>query len=187
MRAIRRIIIHSSATRARTDIGMQEIRSWHVNDNKWSDIGYHFVIRRLKKDGEIEEGRPLRLAGAHVINHNSDSIGICMVGGVAEDGRTPEDNFTDKQWERLAVLISDLCGDFSNLTIHGHRDFAATHCPSFNVAEWLKANIEPVPDNMGLHYDPAEPYSPDDYLEMSSKVSSLLVWVQSLFKKWGAA
>jgi len=183
MRAIRRIIIHSSATAPSATIGAQEIRGWHVNDNGWSDIGYHFVIRRC---GTPEPGRPVRLSGAHVANHNSDSIGICMVGGVKQGSRTPENNFTDKQWDRLAVLVSDLCGDFTNLTIHGHKEFAATACPSFEVAEWLKANIEPVPDHFGLHYDPAEPYSPDDYLETSSLLSSFFVWLRSLFSKGGA-
>ena len=178
MRALKEAIIHSSATRARTDIGVLEIRSWHINDNGWSDIGYHFVITR---DGGIQEGRPLRLAGAHVSGRNSNTIGICMVGGVKEDGRTPEKNFTHAQWNSLALLIGDLLGDFPGLAIHGHREFAATACPSFDVQEWAQ-NIEPICDGMGLNYDPTEPYHPDDYLEPSSLLSSFFVWLRGLFR-----
>jgi hypothetical protein len=28
------------------DIGAETIRDWHVNDNGWDDIGYHYVIDR---------------------------------------------------------------------------------------------------------------------------------------------
>ena len=184
MRAINEIVVHSSATRARTDIGVVEIRGWHQNDNGWSDVGYHEVIRR---DGGVEPGRPLRLAGAHVGGRNTNTIGICMVGGVADDNRTPEDNFTDAQWKSLAMRLADLLHTFPNATVHGHRDFAATACPSTDVPGWwasrLPADI-PYDSTCSAHYDPTEPYNPDDYLEMSSRISSLLVWVQGLFKKW---
>jgi len=76
---IARIIVHCSATPPDMSIGVSEIRDWHVNQNKWSDIGYHFVIKR---GGLIQQGRDIELAGAHAEGHNSDSIGICLVGGV---------------------------------------------------------------------------------------------------------
>ena len=71
------------------DIGVKEIRKWHVDENKWSDIGYHDVIRR---NGAIETGRPLEKPGAHAKGHNQNAIGICLVGGKADDGG-PEFNF----------------------------------------------------------------------------------------------
>ena len=33
---------------------------------------------------------------AHVLKHNWESVGICLVGGMAEDG-TSENNFTNNQ------------------------------------------------------------------------------------------
>ena len=69
------IIIHCAATKPSMDIGYQEIRKWHVEDNGWDDVGYHFIIRR---NGKYEKGRPEGYSGAHAPSHNSRSIGICL-------------------------------------------------------------------------------------------------------------
>jgi len=91
MRNIEEIIIHCSATPEGRDVSTEEIRQWHL-DRGWSDIGYHFVV---ELDGTVYDGRPLEIAGAHARGHNSQSIGICYVGGVdsdmeAKDTRTNE-------------------------------------------------------------------------------------------------
>ena len=134
MRDIKKIIIHCAATRPSMDVGVKEIRDWHIKGNGWSDIGYHGVIRR---DGTLESGRPIDQPGAHTSGHNKDSIGICLVGGVKEDGKTPESNFTAAQWDTLKRVIHDLLQKFPNATIHGHNEFAAKACPSFDVQKWL--------------------------------------------------
>ena len=43
-RDIDKIIIHCSATLEGRDVKTSEIKRWHVEDNGWRDIGYHFVI-----------------------------------------------------------------------------------------------------------------------------------------------
>lgn len=78
MREINLIVVHCTYSRPSMDIGVEEIRKWHVEGNSWTDIGYHYVIRR---DGTIEDGRPIERPGAHVKGHNSNSIGIAWVGG----------------------------------------------------------------------------------------------------------
>lgn len=133
MRDINKIIIHCAATRPSMDIGAKEIRQWHVRDNHWADIGYHGVIRR---DGTFESGRSLDTPGAHTSGHNKNSIGICLVGGVAEDGKTPENNFTPAQWETLERTVRELLKKFPNATVHGHNEFAQKACPSFDVRKW---------------------------------------------------
>lgn len=133
MRRIDKIIIHCAATRPSMDVGAKEIRNWHVKDNGWSDIGYHGVIRR---DGTLESGRPMDQAGAHTTGHNANSIGICLVGGVKEDGKTPEANFTPEQWDTLARVVRDLVKKFPGATVHGHNEFAQKACPSFDVQKW---------------------------------------------------
>lgn len=133
-RVIKKIIIHCSATPPGMDIGSDTIRDWHIKRG-WSDIGYHDVIRR---DGSIEEGRPLEKAGAHVQGHNHDSIGICLVGGVDAYG-TPEDNFTEAQWKALKRLLRVYKMQYQKATIHGHNEFAAKACPSFDVQKWLQS------------------------------------------------
>ena len=135
MRDINRIIIHCSATPEGRDIDAATIRDWHVNGNGWSDIGYHYVI---KLNGEIESGRPLDIAGAHVKGHNADSIGICYIGGADED-MNPKDTLLECQEESLRELIFSLRMVWDkHLTIHGHNEYASKACPSFKVSEKFK-------------------------------------------------
>jgi Negative regulator of beta-lactamase expression len=144
MRKIKHIVIHCSATRANVDegitlpgedIGVKEINRWH-NDRGFNGIGYHFVVRR---DGTIEAGRPLEKIGAHVKDYNSNSIGICLVGGISETGKS-ENNFEPKQWQALKGLVSKLHLQFPGAEILGHRDFprVAKDCPCFDAREWAK-------------------------------------------------
>ena len=133
MRHISKIIIHCAATRPSSDIGAAEIRRWHIEGNGWSDIGYHGVIRR---DGTLESGRPMDQAGAHTSGQNKDSIGLCLAGGVKEDGKTPENNFTPEQWKTLERVVKELVKRFPGVTVHGHNEFANKACPCFDAKAW---------------------------------------------------
>jgi N-acetylmuramoyl-L-alanine amidase len=140
VRDIRRIIIHCSATNPSMDIGAPEIERWH-RDRGWNGIGYHWVIRR---SGDVESGRSEAIAGAHVAGHNSDSIGICLVGGVDAKNR-PDSNFTRHQWAALDHLVTQLLIRFPGAEVSGHRDWTdAKACPSFDVKSWWpRAVIRP--------------------------------------------
>lgn len=135
------IVVHCAATRPTMDIGVREIRQWHVQQG-WLDVGYHFVIRR---DGTIEEGRPHDVVGSHVKSRNADSVGICLVGGIDAKGK-PEDNFTDHQKAALQALLwrmvsgKDFEGSYQDLQVVGHRDLdGGKACPSFDAKAWWKA------------------------------------------------
>lgn len=129
-RTTKYIVVHCSDTFDYMDIGLEEIRQWHVKDNGWSDIGYHYIIRR---NGEIEFGRPESQIGAHSKARNRDSIAICLIGG------KPEFNFTDIQMERLRELVEEIQLDFNNsLIVSGHNEFDNKRCPTFRVHEWYE-------------------------------------------------
>lgn len=134
IRSVDFIVIHCAATRPSQDIGAKEIRRWH-KERGWFDIGYHYVIRR---DGDVEKGRPDDRPGAHARGFNERSLGICWVGGVAEDGKTPEDNRTPEQIEALATLLDQLTGLYPEAEVLGHRDLPNVKkaCPSFDVRSW---------------------------------------------------
>jgi N-acetylmuramoyl-L-alanine amidase len=129
-RKINKIIVHCSATREGQHIDVDTIRDWHVNGRGWSDIGYHYVIYL---DGTVHAGRPVERSGAHTKGQNSNSIGICYIGGVETDGKTPKDTRTPEQKAALDNLLFILTDIFANTTIHGHNEFAAKACPSFDV------------------------------------------------------
>lgn len=128
---MRYLTLHCSATRETQDVDAAEIRRWHLARG-WNDIGYHYVIKR---DGTIEKGRPDNVQGAHVGGHNRDNLGICLVGGVEPDGKTPENNFTQKQWDALRPLLTDLHKRYPEALIMGHNGFPGHEsrgCPCFD-------------------------------------------------------
>lgn len=135
MREINKIIIHCSATKPSQDIGAFQIDEWHKKQG-WSGIGYHFVIRR---SGEIEKGRDISVTGAHCKGQNKNSIGICLVGGIDENGKS-QNNFTPAQFAALRELVQKLRADFPQASIHGHNEFAPKDCPCFNVREFFADN-----------------------------------------------
>lgn len=136
MRKINKIIIHCSATPEGRDVKTATIKRWHTNPKPkgrgWSDIGYHFVIELY---GSVTEGRPIKRIGAHVKGHNSDSIGICYVGGMDKDMVWPKDTRTDNQKLALKAIVKTLKAVYPNATIHGHNEFSNKACPSFDVSK----------------------------------------------------
>ena len=123
MRRINKHIVHCSDS----EYGdVSEIRKWHLA-NGWSDVGYHFVIRR---DGEVEVGRMLEKVGAHVKGENHDSIGTCLIG---------RKEFTEAQFKSLRRLDESLKKVFVGIETFGHKDFTDKKtCPNFDVHDILK-------------------------------------------------
>lgn len=133
---INKLIIHCSATQAKSDIGAKEIREWHMTGNKWADIGYHYVIRR---DGRVEKGRSDLTVGAHCQGHNTGSFGICLVGGLGVRGNG-ENNFTEEQFKALTKLVKALVKEHPGAEVYGHRDLnRGKECPCFDAKEWWKS------------------------------------------------
>lgn len=149
-RKIDLLVVHCSATRPSLDVRAVDIDRWH-RARGWRRIGYHYVITR---SGAVESGRTEAEAGAHVRGHNARSIGICLAGGVAEDGRTAESNFTGAQFAALVRLLRELRQRYPQARICGHRDLSpdrngdgkitrqewVKECPCFDVGTWLILN-----------------------------------------------
>jgi N-acetyl-anhydromuramyl-L-alanine amidase AmpD len=132
---VKYIVVHCSATPPNRDIGAAEITHMHVARG-WRTIGYHRVIRR---NGRLERGRPFTQMGAHVRGHNAHSVGICLVGGIDNDG-VSEMNFTREQLHTLDVVIEDCELMFPNAVTLGHRDLSPDIDNDGVVErhEWLK-------------------------------------------------
>ena len=139
MRRIDEILIHCSATPEGRAVTAEDIRRWHTapkpKGNGWRDIGYHFVILL---DGTIQQGRPIELAGAHCTNHNHFSIGVCYIGGLSKNGKTPKDTRTEAQNAALKQLVQQLqqLYHIPLENIHGHKHYANKACPCFDVEQW---------------------------------------------------
>lgn len=133
MRKIDEIIIHCSATPEGRDHSVADITAWH-RARGFRTIGYHYLMHI---DGRVERGRPESEIGAHCLGHNARSIGVCYVGGLASDCKTPKDTRTPEQRRMLRELVKGLQRKYRGAKVYGHRDFAAKACPCFDVATEL--------------------------------------------------
>lgn len=134
MRKIDLIIIHCTATPEGRPVTVADVTAWHKQKG-FKTIGYHYLIGL---NGEIWKGRDENEIGAHCEGHNATSIGVCYVGGLAKDGVTAKDTRTKKQSDALVKLTKELKAKYTSAVIHGHNEFAAKACPSFDVQQWLK-------------------------------------------------
>jgi N-acetylmuramoyl-L-alanine amidase len=151
MRPITEIIVHCTATRpdwwaSRTTADkVNEVRTWHVRDRGWRDIGYHYLIDR---DGTVATGRPVDQVGAHVAGKNTGTIGIALFGG---HNSHPDDefgqHFTPAQDAALRKLIAELRERFpAVMKVSGHNQYAAKACPGFYVPDWMAKKPAPKPE-----------------------------------------
>ncbi|MBO3748770.1 N-acetylmuramoyl-L-alanine amidase [Streptosporangiaceae bacterium NEAU-GS5] len=133
------IVVHHTATPNTTDLSFaaacrlsRGIQRYHMRHNHWDDMGEHFTVGR---GGYVMEGRNHTLpaiqhdnhvVGAHVRNHNNESLGIETEGTYMT--MLP----TDEQMAALVRLISWLCSVYAldpETCVLGHRDLNHTSCP----------------------------------------------------------
>lgn len=137
IKSVNYLVVHCSATRPSQEVTAADIDLWH-RQRGWAGIGYHFVIER---DGTMVTGRPDNRPGAHARGFNHLSLAFCLIGGVAEDGKTPENNYTPQQMVALSSLLKYYKGHHPEAEVLGHRDLGANKaCPCFDVREWWAGN-----------------------------------------------
>ena len=141
MRSITLIIIHCSAVKPDQTSSAAQIDTWHRRDNHWKfGIGYHYVIRR---DGTIEPGRPEWLIGAHCLNHNAHSIGVCYEGGLDIRGQ-PADTRTPAQKASMRTLLEELHARYPSAVIVGHHDLDPQKaCPCIEKVAHEYVDLQP--------------------------------------------
>ena len=152
---------------------MQAIQIFHQDVRGWSDIGYHFVI---DKAGNIYQGRPETVLGAHTSGANTGNIGTCVLGCYhppASDNYFCYDelsNVSDESIIKLFAWVSDAYNVQPNV-LKGHRDyydFAYTSCPGDNLWTLLPElrleiesykNFGPVPSTFFLYQNFPNPFN----------------------------
>ena len=141
-RQIKDIIIHCSYTPESMDIGVKEIDRWH-RERGWLGIGYHIVVTR---GGIREEGRPIERVGAHVQGRNTNSIGICLIGGMNRSKTAPALNYNPEQFTTLRSLIDELLEEYPDAKVSGHNDWDKKKtCPNFKANKWYTTGeVEPT-------------------------------------------
>ena len=140
-----RIILHHAAAES---CDAATIHQWHLNKG-WPGIGYHFVVR---KNGSIERGRPEDTVGAHALNNNSDSIGICFEGNFETETMPETQKAAGKE------LVAYLKQKYGISTVQKHKDVTSTACPGKNfpfdkiVNGQASAPAQPAAPATGVNY-----------------------------------
>lgn len=131
------VIHHADAIKA----SFEEVNRWHTEENGWANIGYHFYIT---KKGEVHEGRPIDVVGAHSYGNNDKSIGICLEGNFILEKIYP--------LQRLALidLLNYIIQKYPSIKIVPHRQLNNTSCPGeIGLADILsKLNYEKKNDRL---------------------------------------
>mgnify|MGYP006179052949 CR=1 FL=1 len=146
-----KLTLHHAAGFSAEDIdeGKEQLRAiqdLHQFVRGWSDIGYHFVI---DKAGNIYQGRPETVIGAHVLGNNTGNIGVCVLGCYHPPELYCGDWLSDETTSALVALYAWISNEYNynpNILL-GHRDYPNndTSCPGNNVHEnlpWFRNEIE---------------------------------------------
>ena len=121
------LIVHCSDTPDDEILDSIDIHRMHLGFG-WNGIGYH---RLIKRDGEVQSGRPDYWIGAHVFGFNNVSLGVCLIG---------RNQFTKNQLKSLEKVLRSWKKKYLNAKIIGHCDLPNTEktCPNFDVSHWCQ-------------------------------------------------
>lgn len=150
-------------------VQMQAIQALHQDIRGWNDIGYHFVVDRA---GNIYQGRPEYVIGAHVGGANTGNIGVCVLGCYHPPEANCNDKITQASLDSLIVLYGWIADsyEYDPQVLLGHRDyFGTTACPGDNlwplvpyfrteIADYLER--DGVPDIFYLTQNYPNPFNP---------------------------
>lgn len=132
------IVLHHAAIKTAS---AEDIHRAHLqrDNGTWAGIGYHLYIR---KNGEIHRGRPIWASGAHVLNENWHTVGVCVEGNYDVETVMPA-----TQLNAVREALRYLKGIYPNAAIKCHRDMQATACPGryYPLAEVLNYNAPVTP------------------------------------------
>ena len=160
-RDISEIIVHWSETFSNANLTGKELQTLTGAGTS----NYHYIIKR---DGSVERGVPIKSPGNHTPGHNSYSIGVCLIGGVAaatEDQglneRKSASNLTRSQYNTLYEVMRVFFTQYPGGQALGHSEIDGTQDdPGFEVRDYVynlfnKSSLFVDPEN-----EPQK--SPDD-------------------------
>ena len=127
-----------SSFKGNNHIAMQQsMKDFHVNTNKWSDIGQHLT---LFPDGKWLTGRPFNITPASIKNWNTGALAVEIIGnfdipGTGVENNLGYDKLEGKQKEEILKLIKyfiDKYGE-SSVKFHRERPNVSKTCPGTSL------------------------------------------------------
>jgi len=111
---------------------MRQMQAYHIDNNGWCDLGYHFVV---SYGGTVFQGRSSEArTGAHVGGHNTGNVGISLMGNF--ETMPLEDAQLDGAASILGWVADTYGIPLSREFVKGHREYSghtSNACPGLSV------------------------------------------------------
>lgn len=146
------LVIHCTATPEARPVSKDDIIKWHTSPvsqggRGWSRPGYADIIYL---DGQLINIVPFNtddIVDPFEITNgatgmNGTSRHVVYAGGMDHDNKLPKDTRTKSQSETLELYVKYTIKRHPDIQILGHNEAPNANgraCPSFNVAQWLRA------------------------------------------------
>lgn len=131
----REVIIHHLGNKQT----LSSILDSHVNKEKFTPIGYHFLI---DLDGTLYYTRPIENVGGHTFGYNRTSVGVALFGNFNKDLPTEE------QITSLKNLLEILKEEFQVKSVLGHNQAVY----NFLIKEYSYLSLEKVDFSSFMSY-----------------------------------
>jgi hypothetical protein len=168
---VKHVVVHHAAgsnTNMNFTQVVRDIYIYHTQSNKWSDIGYNYLIAQngdIYKGRDPDAGEQDNVLGAHFCGQNAGTMGICLLGNYETAIPTAE------TWQSLETLVAfkldkeqldplqNYPHSFGNIgSIVGHRDGCSTSCPGENTYSQLATLKQTIAQRLN-DCDPVVNYS----------------------------
>ncbi|OWF49516.1 peptidoglycan recognition protein 1-like [Mizuhopecten yessoensis] len=126
------VFIHHTAgkhttTRQEGSETVRGIQNFHMNERKWADVGYNFLVG---EGGHVFEARGWDRVGAHTKGWNAVSVAFSIMGNFDESHPDPRALKAVLGMIQLGIEMGKISQDYK---LYGHRDVGATACPGKNL------------------------------------------------------
>lgn len=111
---------------------LEKIRKYHTGENRWGDIGYHYIVDRA---GRVWEGRPIQYQGAHVSKNNEHNVGILVLGNFEK--QSPSSAQLKSLYTTTAALTKQ--HRIKTKLVRSHKEINPTTCPGKNLQKHMNA------------------------------------------------
>ena len=133
---IDRIVVHQTDTPDEGEFTPYAIANFHVNNNDWAGIGYHYLIT---DGGKIYQTNDDNVISYHASGYNTRSIGVAITGD-----HTLGQSIDNKKYKALVYLLAKLSNKY-NLNVDqiiGHNETGSPKsCPNLDM-DLLRADVK---------------------------------------------